>query len=206
MDGVNVAKAARVGPTDLAPDPSYPFLVVPSPRLSPPRRNGVKAAMLGAGWGQLGADERAPLLRVLLGRLDATSWDAFLEAALTAAVAAEPDDAKRWRADPWRLWRTVLDDEQDRRDAAERARIAAIPPVQGSMDAEMARRQTECARLLGLLRAAGPAGVLNSDLEATEVGRRYSARIFELREQGYAIDTVREGARAFRFVLTKEVA
>jgi hypothetical protein len=38
-------------------------------------------------------------------------------------------------------------------------------------------------------------------LEASEVGRRYSSRVHDLRLEGHVIDTVREGARAFRFIL-----
>jgi hypothetical protein len=188
MDGLAVAKQARVDLAELVLDPAHPFRVQAAPRV-------------GAGWGDLDDAGRVPLARALLGRMDEKAWRSFFDVSVDGRMTAEPDPLKRWADPPWIWWRLVLDDEWDRRVAAERARVAAIPPVQASLDAEMTRRGTEREKLLAILRAAGPAGVLNSDLEASEVGRRYSSRVHELRLEGHVIDTVREGARAFRFIL-----
>jgi hypothetical protein len=53
-----------------------------------------------------------------------------------------------------------------------------------------------------LLRERGRAGVTN--LELNTVCFRYGARIWELRKQGFAVETRREGDSVFRFVLHTE--
>ena len=57
-------------------------------------------------------------------------------------------------------------------------------------------------RILGLLRECGPAGATNRELN--EIGFRYGARLWELRKQGFSIQTIREGEGLFRFVLLAE--
>lgn len=60
-------------------------------------------------------------------------------------------------------------------------------------------------KILALLRAAGPTGVLNT-LLYEKVCKRPPSRIFELRRMGYTIRTIREGDSIFRFVLVAEPA
>jgi hypothetical protein len=52
---------------------------------------------------------------------------------------------------------------------------------------------------LALLQAAGPTGVTN--LVLNEIAFRYGGRLFELRKQGYDIETKAEGESVFRFIL-----
>ena len=54
-------------------------------------------------------------------------------------------------------------------------------------------------RILALLIERGPQGVTNVEFNR-DVCFRYGARIFELRRQGYRIETVRFGEGLFRFV------
>jgi len=54
-------------------------------------------------------------------------------------------------------------------------------------------------QILALLIARGPQGVTNLELNR-DVCFRYGARIYELRQQGHRIETVRFGEGLFRFV------
>jgi len=54
-------------------------------------------------------------------------------------------------------------------------------------------------QILALLIERGSQGVTNVELNR-DVCFRYGARIYELRQQGYLIDTVRFGEGLFRFV------
>ena len=54
-------------------------------------------------------------------------------------------------------------------------------------------------QILALLIARGPQGVTNLELNR-DVCFRYGARIYELRQQGHLIETVRLGEGLFRFV------
>lgn len=54
-------------------------------------------------------------------------------------------------------------------------------------------------QILALLIARGPQGVTNVEFNR-DVCFRYGARIYELRQQGYLIETVRFGEGLFRFV------
>jgi hypothetical protein len=132
MDGLAVAKQARVDLAELVLDPAHPFRVQAAPRVPDKRRATIRAAMMGAGWGDLDDAGRVPLARALLGRMDEKAWRSFFDVSVDGRMTAEPDPLKRWADPPWIWWRLVLDDEWDRRVAAERARVAAIPPVQAS--------------------------------------------------------------------------
>ncbi len=66
------------------------------------------------------------------------------------------------------------------------------------------RAPAQRARILQLLRARGPAGATNRELN--EIGFRYGARIWELRRQGFDIETIAKGQACFRFVLRAEPA
>ena len=61
------------------------------------------------------------------------------------------------------------------------------------------RRENQRDRILALLQAAGARGVTNRALN--EVCFRYGGRLFELRQQGWEIETVCEGESVYRFVL-----
>jgi hypothetical protein len=137
-----------------------------------------------------GSAARTDLIRRLLRAMDAAAFDALTEAAVDARAAS----GLTWLDEPWATWGRLLNDEGD-------ARQPRYVPTQATLEGETTRRQTECGRLLRMLSEAGPRGVLNTDLEADEIGRRYSARLHELREAGHRIDTLREGNRLFRFVL-----
>lgn len=54
-------------------------------------------------------------------------------------------------------------------------------------------------RILSLLRARGPAGVTN--LELNNICFRYGGRIFDLRKEGWQIETRQESEGVFRFIL-----
>ena len=56
-------------------------------------------------------------------------------------------------------------------------------------------------KILGLLRERGSAGVGNRELNA--LCFRYGARLFEIRRDGYDVETICEGAGIFRFVLRR---
>ena len=60
-------------------------------------------------------------------------------------------------------------------------------------------------KILALLRAAGPTGVLNTVLYE-KVCKRPPSRIFELRQEGHIIRTFREGESLYRFVLVREAS
>jgi hypothetical protein len=68
------------------------------------------------------------------------------------------------------------------------------------MKTESERRLNNKERVYAVLVAAGPSGVTNSDLLAFG-GFRYGARLFELRRDGYDIETVAGHGGEFRFVL-----
>ena len=57
-------------------------------------------------------------------------------------------------------------------------------------------------QILAALRAAGPAGVLN--VELYKICLRPPSRLCELRQQGFRIETRREGESIFRFILRAE--
>jgi hypothetical protein len=58
-------------------------------------------------------------------------------------------------------------------------------------------------RILALLRQRGTAGVTNVELNALGI-MRFGARVFELRRQGFNVETRRESETIFRFVLLAE--
>jgi hypothetical protein len=58
-------------------------------------------------------------------------------------------------------------------------------------------------KILALLKERGGRGVLNTELNS--MCMRYGARIFELRRQGYQIETIAEGEQIYRFVLKCDV-
>ena len=74
----------------------------------------------------------------------------------------------------------------------------ASPIERGSPPRTPAQRE----RILRLLRERGPEGV--SNVELNQVGYRYGARLWELRKQGFSIQTIREGESLSRFVLVSE--
>ena len=61
---------------------------------------------------------------------------------------------------------------------------------------------TQRDRILELLRARGPAGATNRELN--EIGFRYGGRLHELRRRGYVIRTDRVNEGLFGFVLVGE--
>lgn len=68
-----------------------------------------------------------------------------------------------------------------------------------------ARAGNHRQKILALLRAAGPTGVLNTVLYE-KVCKRPPSRIFELRQEGHVIKTFREGESLYRFVLVREAS
>lgn len=64
------------------------------------------------------------------------------------------------------------------------------------------KKPTQAERILDLLERAGDKGVSNRTLNA--VCFRYSARLKELRDQGYQISTAHIKESLFRFVLHEE--
>jgi hypothetical protein len=64
--------------------------------------------------------------------------------------------------------------------------------------------RTRRALVYQLLRDAGPRGVTTNDLLLAGVGSRYSARILELREVGYVIESQRLRDGQWRYTLTHE--
>jgi hypothetical protein len=72
---------------------------------------------------------------------------------------------------------------------------------QNEMRREQARRASNKACVLDLLRERGDSGATN--VELVEVGgmRAVGARLTELRAEGHRIETIREGGGLFRFVL-----
>lgn len=64
------------------------------------------------------------------------------------------------------------------------------------------RRPSQKQRILEALRGAGPAGCSNRQLN--EICFRYTPRMDELRSAGFRIETIRESAGLFRFVLRGE--
>jgi hypothetical protein len=58
--------------------------------------------------------------------------------------------------------------------------------------------------LLRLLKDAGSVGATTADLLAAGVGSRYGARLLELRDHGYVIESRRERQSSFRYILTDE--
>lgn len=52
-----------------------------------------------------------------------------------------------------------------------------------------------------LLKEAGERGVTTGELLQAGVGSRYGARLLELREDGYVIESIRERAGSFRYRL-----
>ena len=70
------------------------------------------------------------------------------------------------------------------------------------MSAPPTKSPAQRERILLLLRSRGPVGATNVELNA--ICFRYGARIFELREIGYNIQTRREGETEFRFILVGE--
>ena len=66
----------------------------------------------------------------------------------------------------------------------------------------MEPKRSRTTQLLELLAAAGPAGILNSDI-ATAIGWSFNSRIATLRQQGHIIEAQHIGGRAYRFFLLK---
>lgn len=64
------------------------------------------------------------------------------------------------------------------------------------------KKLTKKQLTLNLLRSAGKTGVDNRELNHAGIWR-YSARIKELRDEGYNIRTIRLGQGHFRFILTE---
>lgn len=56
--------------------------------------------------------------------------------------------------------------------------------------------------ILKLLKQAGPRGLTN--LELNEICFRYGGRLFELRQEGFEIETKAEGAGVYRFTFKGE--
>ena len=68
------------------------------------------------------------------------------------------------------------------------------------------KKQTKAEKLLELLKAAGPDGILNSDLAANPaVGWAFLTRLAELRRHGHIIETKRVGTigKVYRTILLK---
>lgn len=68
--------------------------------------------------------------------------------------------------------------------------------------AEHDRRLSARERILRLLRARGPAGATNLELNA--ICFRFGGRLFELRRRGHTIRTENRGSGVFLFVLECE--
>lgn len=65
-------------------------------------------------------------------------------------------------------------------------------------------RSTRRGLVLQLLQAAASSGVTTSELLDAGAGPRYSARLLELRERGYAITSERAGPGQWRYRLEHE--
>lgn len=65
-------------------------------------------------------------------------------------------------------------------------------------------QQSQRSRILTFLRERGATGATNVELNA--IAFRYGGRIHELRRLGYTIDTHRESAGLFRFILREDTA
>ena len=65
---------------------------------------------------------------------------------------------------------------------------------------EIDQQRTEAARLLALLQEAGERGVENGEIGDGTTGRRYSARLHDLRRAGHDIETVPLGGRRFKWI------
>lgn len=72
------------------------------------------------------------------------------------------------------------------------------------MTSELKRRENNKDRVLDLLQKRGSRGASNGDLLGVG-GFRYGARLFELRKEGWDIETVQGDAGAFTFVLRGRV-
>lgn len=72
------------------------------------------------------------------------------------------------------------------------------------MKTETQRRSNNQERVLELLQQRGVVGATNADLLGVG-GFRYGARIFELRQDGWLIETTAGEAGLFRFVLKGRV-
>lgn len=81
----------------------------------------------------------------------------------------------------------------------------AVPIARSEAEAlrrEMAQRKDERSRFLRLLLAAGPEGVPNAVLDPEHgTGRRYGGRLLELRQEGWLVETAKEGQREYRYTL-----
>ena len=71
--------------------------------------------------------------------------------------------------------------------------------AQAELQQELTRRESAKARVLAALEAAGPAGVLNTELNS--ICYRYGGRLHELRNEGYRIETQPKAAGLVRYVL-----
>lgn len=67
----------------------------------------------------------------------------------------------------------------------------------------MARSATQAQRVEQMLRAAGPSGVTNGTFAVAGI-LRYAARLEELRNRGFVIETQRVKGGTFRYVLISE--
>ena len=72
------------------------------------------------------------------------------------------------------------------------------------MKTESQRRSNNMGRVLELLQQRGISGATNADLLGVG-GFRYGARIFELRQDGWIIETTAGEGGLFRFVLKGRV-
>ena len=83
--------------------------------------------------------------------------------------------------------------------------LAELAPVGLDPKAKAEKRLGQRERILALLEAAGPRGCSSEELNA--VGYRYGGRLFELREQGYIIETHgRTGTELARYILKGKLA
>lgn len=64
------------------------------------------------------------------------------------------------------------------------------------------RKLSQTERILRLLKKRGNWGASNRELN--NICFRYAARLCELRRDGYVIETIRDSAGLFRFILKRE--
>lgn len=107
--------------------------------------------------------------------------------------------------------RALLTSYGDAADSVERGDLAALAAAvdgcrrvvneaeERAMVPDFGKRGTQRVRILELLRARGASGATNDELNG--IGFRYGARLMELRDEGWEIETIQRSQNAFTFVL-----
>lgn len=81
--------------------------------------------------------------------------------------------------------------------------VAALVRGQASFSFDQQEHAHQKSKVLEMLKAARSVGVTNTELNR-QAGFRYGARIWELRDEGYTITSVREQGGLWRFTLAPQ--